>query len=394
MRTAGALGDVLASAGVLAAGDGANAARPGGGWVLWAAGAWAVFLAAHLVLNGRWWFWLLPSLLPPPVFAALPALLLVLAGVTGDLVAGAVAGAALLTGARQSGLVPGALVRGTRRPPPPPPDGAVRVVSWNTQHWCQSTDPEPFYAFLRGLDADVYLLQEYHHDEFDGTYRLIDDERRLRATFPGHRAVIARGLITLSRLPVAATVETAARRTLRVDLEMPGDGRILATFNVHIPVQLRLVSPLRADFYRAVRTRAADRAREYRGLLGDVAGCPHPALIAGDFNTTAAIGDARRIARLGADAVALSGRLCPTSWQARPGLRWWRLDWVLTTPGARVHSYRFRDPRGLSDHSVQEVSVSLAEPDHPANTGLRIRHHDEGTHHALPLSGKDRPAGQ
>ncbi|MFD8956995.1 endonuclease/exonuclease/phosphatase family protein [Streptomyces anulatus] len=393
MTTAGALGDVLAPAGVLAAGDGANAAWPGGGWALWAAGAWAVFLAAHLVLNGRWWFWLLPSLLPPPVFAALPALLLVLSCATGDLTAAVVAGAALLTGARQSGLVPGALVRG-KRLPPPPPDGAVRIVSWNTQHWCQSTDPEPFYAFLRGLDADVYLLQEYHHDEFDGTYRLIDDERRLRATFPGHRAVIARGLITLSRLPVAATVETAARRTLRVDLEMPGDGRILATFNVHIPVQLRLVSPLRADFYRAVRTRAADRAREYRGLLGDVAGCPHPALIAGDFNTTAAIGDARRIARLGADAVALSGRLCPTSWQARPGLRWWRLDWVLTTPGARVHSYRFRDPRGLSDHSVQEVSVSLAEPDRPATAGLRIRHHDEGTRHALPLPGKDRPEGQ
>lgn len=380
----------MRTAGVLTA-PGADAAWPGGGWALWAAGAWAVFLAAHLALNGRWWFWLLPSLLPPPVFAAVPALLLVAAGAAGDLTAAVVAGAALLLGARQSGLVPGALVRGARRPPP---DGAVRVVSWNTQHWCQSTDPEPFYAFLRGLDADVYLLQEYHHDEFDGTYRLIDDERRLRETFPGHRAVIARGLITLSRLPVAATVETAARRTLRVDLEMPGDGRILATFNVHIPVQLRLISPLRADFYRAVRTRAADRAREYRGLLGDVAGCPHPALIAGDFNTTAAIGDARRIARLGADAVAVAGRLCPTTWQARPGLRWWRLDWVLTTQGARVHHYRFRDPRGLSDHSVQEVSVSLAEPDHRADTDPRIRHHDEGTHHALPLPGKDRPAGQ
>lgn len=380
----------MRTAGVLTA-AGADAAWPGGGWALWAAGAWAVFLAAHLALNGRWWFWLLPSLLPPPVFAAVPALLLVAAGATGDLTAAVVAGAALLLGVRQSGLVPGALVRGARRPPP---DGAVRVVSWNTQHWCQSTDPEPFYVFLRGLDADVYLLQEYHHDEFDGTYRLIDDARRLRETFPGHRAVIARGLITLSRLPVAATVETAARRTLRVDLEMPGDGRILATFNVHIPVQLRLISPLRADFYRAVRTRAADRAREYRGLLGDVAGCPHPALIAGDFNTTAAIGDARRIARLGADAVAVAGKLCPTTWQARPGLRWWRLDWVLTTPGARVHHYRFRDPRGLSDHSVQEVSVSLAEPDHRADTDPRIRHHDEGTHHALPLPGKDRPAGQ
>lgn len=369
----------------------AEAAVNAGGPPLWAAVAWAVFLAAHLALNGRWWFWLLPSLLPPPLFVAVPALLLAAAGATGDLAAGAVAGASLLLGVRQSGAVFGALVRGARQPPP---EGAVRVVSWNTRHWCQSTDPEPFYAFLRGLDADVYLLQEYHHDRFDGTYRLIDDDRRLRANFPGHEAVIDRGLITLSRLPVAATVGTAARRTLRVDLEMPGDGRILATFNVHIPVQLRLISPLRADFYRAVRSRAADREREYRGLLADVAECPHPALIAGDFNTTAAIGDSRRIARLGADAVALAGKLWPVSWQPRPGLRWWRLDWVLGTPGVRVHSYRFRDPRGLSDHCVQEVSVSLAEPDHRPPAGLRAHHHDEGTHHALPLPRQDRPAGQ
>ncbi|MEU0359815.1 endonuclease/exonuclease/phosphatase family protein [Streptomyces cyaneofuscatus] len=346
-----------------------------GGPVLWAAVAWAVFLAAHLALNGRWWLWLLPSLLPPPLFAAVPAAVLALACVAGDVAAGAVAGAALLTGVRQCGLVPGALVR---RPARPPEEGTVRVVAWNTQHWCQSTDPDPFYAFLRELDADVYLLQEYHHDEFDGTYRLIDDERRLRATFPGHRVVIARGLITLSRLPVAAVVETAARRTLRVDLELPGGRGRLATFNVHIPVQLRLISPLRADFYRAVRTRAGDRVREYAGLARDVAGCPHPALIAGDFNTTAAIGDARQIARLGADAVPLTGRLCPTSWQPRPGMRWWRLDWVLTTPGARVHSYRFRDPRGLSDHSVQEVTVSLTGPAPRTSADTRPRHRSEG----------------
>lgn len=378
--------------------------------VLWAAGAWAVFLGAHLVCNGRWWLWLLPSLIPPPVFVAVPAVLLLLtAGVAGTegtagpavTAAAVLAAGALLLGAGQSGLVPRAVLRRAvppaRRPVPPvsPANGTVRVVSWNTQHWCQSTDPEPFYAFLRGLEADVYLLQEYHHDVFDGSYRLIDDEARLRADFPEHEIVIARGLVTMSRLPVAATVETAARRTLRVDLTMPGGGardRLLSTFNVHIPVQLRLISPLRAEFYRAVRERAGDRAREFGGLARDVAGCPHPALIAGDFNTTPAVGDARRIARLGADAVQLAGRFCPTSWQARPGMRWWRLDWVLTTPGAQVHHYRFRDPRGLSDHSVQEVSVSLDDLRH--RTPDDIRHHHEGTDDALPLSGKHRPAGQ
>jgi len=336
-----------------------------------AAALWSAFLVAHLALNGRWWFWLLPSLAPPPVFAAVPALLVVLgllAGGGAGIAAAALSAAALVAGARQCGFVPGAVPRALRggRTPAPPRD-ALRVAVWNTQHWCQHTDPGAFYAFLRELDADVYLLQEYHHDRFNGTYELIDEDARLRAAFPGYEIVTARGLATLSRVPVDKVVDTAARRTLRVDLRLP-EGDVLSTFNVHIPVQLRLVSPLSAEFYRAMRQRAADREREYEGLAADVAACDRPALISGDFNTSPAIGDVRRIARLGTDAVQLAGRLYPTSWQARPGTRWWRLDWALTTPGLRVHSYRFRDPRGLSDHSVQEVAVSLAatSPDGPA----------------------------
>jgi endonuclease/exonuclease/phosphatase (EEP) superfamily protein YafD len=359
-------------------------------FVRWAAVAWAVFLGAHVVLNGRWWAWLLPSLLPPPLFVVVPCALAGAAWATGDPVAAVLSGAALVLGARQSGLHPGALVR---RRHGTPGDTAVKLVSWNTQHWCQTKEADPFYAFLRELDADVYLLQEYHNDVFDGTYRLIDDEARLRAEFPGHEVVIARGLVTLSRLPVAATVETAARRVLRVDLRLPGGpDRVLSTFNVHIPVQLRLISPLRAEFYRNVRERAGDRESEYAGLRRDVADCPNPAVIAGDFNTTPAVGDVRHIAALGVDAVPLTGRFYPVSWQARAGMRWWRLDWVLSTAGARVHGYRFRDPRGLSDHCVQEVSVSLADPDAPAPSPTR--HDREAPHDALPLSGKHRPEGQ
>lgn len=325
---------------------------------LGATGLWCAYLLAHLLLNGRWWGWLLPSLVPPPLFVAVPALLLGIGLASGGrpgLAAAVLAVGALVAGARQSGLRPPRVRRGPR---PAPPGGALRLVSWNTQHWCQRTDPERFYPYLRQLDADVYLLQECHHDRFDGTYALIDEEARLRATFPEYGIVVARGLVTMSRLPVAEVVETAARRTLRVDLRLP-EGGVLATFNVHIPVQLRLINPLRAEFYRAVRTRAADREREYRGLAADVARCPHPALIAGDFNTTPAVGDARRIAQLGNDSVHLVDRLYPASWQPRPGVRWWRLDWVLTTPGARVHTYRFRDPGDLSDHCVQEVTVTL-----------------------------------
>jgi endonuclease/exonuclease/phosphatase (EEP) superfamily protein YafD len=327
--------------------------------LLWCAILWSAFLVAHLVLNGRWWGWLLPSLAPPPLFVAVPALFVVLGLVAGGGAGFAAAGLgvlALAAGARQSGLVPAALWAGRHTAVP---EGAIRLVSWNTEHWSQYVDTAAFYGFLRELDADVYLLQEYNNDASRGETRLIDDEERLRTTFPEYEIITARGMATLSRLPVDKVVDTAARRTLRVDLRLPGEG-LLATFNVHIPVQLRLASPLSAEFYRAVRQKAGHRDEEYRGLAADVAACDRPALISGDFNTTPAIGDVRRIARLGADQVALTGRVYPTSWQPRRGMRWWRLDWLLTTPGARVHSYRFRDPRGLSDHSVQEVTVSLA----------------------------------
>ncbi|MEU0991346.1 endonuclease/exonuclease/phosphatase family protein [Streptomyces sp. NPDC005953] len=328
-----------------------------------AAALWTGYLLADRLLSGRWWGWLLPSLAPPPLFVAVPVLLGALglaAGGPAGLAAAALAAVALITGAGRSGLQRPRVRRG-----PAPPEGALRLVSWNTQHWCQRTDPERFYPYLRQLDADVYLLQEYHHDRFDGTYTLIDEEDRLRATFPEYGIVTARGLVTMSRLPVVDVVETAARRTLRVDLRLP-DGGVFTTFNVHIPVQLWLISPLRVEFYRAVRTRAADREREYRGLTADVADCPHPALIAGDFNTTPAMGEARKIAQLGRDSVHMTGQLYPASWRLRPGVRWWRLDWVLTTPGARVHTYRFRDPGDLSDHRVQEVTVTLDGASRPS----------------------------
>lgn len=44
--------------------------------VLYCALAWAVFLALHLALNGRWWPWLAVSLLPPVALALVPLALL------------------------------------------------------------------------------------------------------------------------------------------------------------------------------------------------------------------------------------------------------------------------------------------------------------------------------
>lgn len=320
---------------------------------------WAVFLALHLALNGRWWPWLAVSLLPPLAFAAVPLALLAAAAVTGRGAAGAVAAGCLLAGWTQNGLNPRALRRRSE------PAEGLRLVTWNTQHWNQGGDPERFYAFLRSLTADVYVLQEYLNGFEGGEVWDIDDEERIRAAFPGHHLAVDNNSVTLSRFPLAGPPVPVGACSLRVDLRV-GDG-VLSTYNVHIPVQLTVMNPLRPAFLRDMRRRAAARDREYTALVDDLRGNPHPLLVSGDFNTSAAIGDIRRMrpprGRRGApgalrDAIGACGSLCPASWNARARLRLWRIDWAFTGGGARVGSYRFRDAEGLSDHLVQELTVT------------------------------------
>ncbi|WP_328942634.1 endonuclease/exonuclease/phosphatase family protein [Streptomyces sp. NBC_00250] len=317
---------------------------------------WAGFLALHLALNGRWWPWLAVSLLPPLVFAAVPLALLAAAAATGGWAAGALAAGCLLAGWTQNGINPRALARRS--------DAAegLRLVSWNTQHWNQGGDPERFYSFLRSLAADVYVLQEYLNGFEGGEVWDIDDEERIRAAFPEHHLAVDNNSVTLSRFPPVGPPVPVGACSLRVDLRI-GDG-ILSTYNVHIPVQLTVMNPLRPAFLRDMRRRAAARDREYTALVADLRDNPHPVLVTGDFNTSAAIGDIRRMrGTRGAhgslrDAIGVCRSLCPASWNARARLRLWRIDWAFTGGGARVGSYRFVDAAGLSDHLVQELTVT------------------------------------
>src|SRR6266851_4076535 len=91
--------------------------RPGwslaGTLLLAACLSWTGFLTCHLIVNGRWWLWLLPTLLPPLFFAAMPACLLAAAlgaGGPGGACGVVLAGSALLVAAPECGLRPG-LVR-------------------------------------------------------------------------------------------------------------------------------------------------------------------------------------------------------------------------------------------------------------------------------------------
>ncbi|MEU9195441.1 endonuclease/exonuclease/phosphatase family protein [Streptomyces hundungensis] len=314
---------------------------------------WAAFLGAHLALNGRWWPWLAVSLLPPPLFAAVPFALLVASAATGSALGAALAAGCLIAGWTQNGLNHRAL--GGRSRSDPRGEG-IRVVSWNTQHWNQGRDPDDFYAFLHTLPADIYLLQEYLNGYEGGEVWDIDDEERLRREFPGHRLVIDNNAVTLSRFPPAGPPVPVGACSLRVDVRTPAG--VLSTYNVHIPVQLTVMNPLCRAFFRDMRRRHEARRREYDALVADLLANPHPFLVSGDFNTSAAIGDIRRMPKSAHDAIGANRALLPASWNARWKPRLWRIDWVFTSAGLCARSYAFRDPGGLSDHLAQDVTIT------------------------------------
>lgn len=346
---------------------------------------WLGFAVAQWLLSGHWWFWLLVDVLPPFLLLVVPALLilsvlvLLLCRVRLPVSARVwVVAAAVLAGVLgfdQSGVNPAAL---TGNPDGPAPAGALRVFVWNTQYWDQTDNPDRFYAFLKAQHADVYLLQEYLNwdDSKDDQGALqVFDGARLRREFPGY-TVVARGeLLTLSRFPVVArppvgpdrsiagtavdwqtVFETA--KVLRTDLAI--HGQVVSFYNVHIPVHLDTGRGIfHAGFYDYTRQADAQRQAQFTGLSGDVAANPHPTVVAGDFNTSPAMGDIDGLRGMMRDAITADSSWYPVSWQSSGWMSFWRLDWTFTARGVRVHDYTFGDADGMSDHRPQHVVISL-----------------------------------
>ncbi|RMI39034.1 endonuclease/exonuclease/phosphatase family protein [Streptomyces triticirhizae] len=340
-----------------------------------AALVWMVFALAHNVLTGNFWLWVIPGMLPPITFLAVPLLLLAAGAFLRGwrlLVLGR-ATIALVVGLPWSGINLAALDGPDWSAGPGP---TVRVVTLNTDYWAQNRDGiwtdrrdrGALFSYLRSLDADVYLLQE-HMRRVDETPVPITEVADVREAFPEYEAVADGTLLTLSRLPVAGRDVVHSRDEpalafpapygLRVDLAVGEE--VISTYNVHMPVQLMMEeNPLTPDFYREIRERGQRRAEEYRALAEAVEDNPRPLLVAGDFNTSPAMGDNRALLDVTTDAVASTGLLHPTSWRVGGGVpRLWRNDWALVAGGLGVRDYEFLDPRGNSDHTAQLLELTV-----------------------------------
>ncbi|MFL4908199.1 endonuclease/exonuclease/phosphatase family protein [Streptomyces sp. MMS24-I2-30] len=351
--------------------------------LLVAGSGWLVLLLFQELLSGRWWVMMVPDLAPPVTFLAVP--LLLLAGIPAArlarrrvprrpaLVIGALALAGLLLGYPWSGLNPAALWKDGATVPA----DALKVVSFNTLAWGKSSTSDHFYRELKARDADVYLLQEYvWSDKDDANERQINDMARIRKTFPGYQVAVQGELVTLSRYPIVSRpaigpYRATARenspdwyqvyrtgKVLRTDVRFRG--HIVSLYNVHIPVQVDMrQSMLSLAFYQTVHDREVARRAQYQGLLDDISVNPNPMLVAGDFNTTAAMGDLQPLRSKLADASDHGGSALPLSWNEQGRLKLWRLDWTFTSAGLDVHRYVLTALPEISDHRLQETDVTV-----------------------------------
>jgi len=211
------------------------------------------------------------------------------------------------------------------------------------------------YSYLRGLDADIYLLQE-HCQLVNGKIRPISRAAELARAFSDFHLAIKGQLVTLSKLPVIDCPELGEEDLLRVDIRVGEADDVISIYNVHIQVPLLLGNPFAASFYREIRQRHVNRAAHFSELLHDLHMNSNAALVAGDLNASAVMVDSTRLRGVLCDAIYASGRILPWSWNARSRLlRLWRLDWVFLSPQLSVTNYEFLDPGGRSDHRAQRL---------------------------------------
>ncbi|MEU7755956.1 endonuclease/exonuclease/phosphatase family protein [Micromonospora sp. NPDC049171] len=368
--------------------------RPGVRWcwgtrlVVTASLGWLLFVLVHRPLSGRLVLWAPVDLIPPLLFAVIPLVLLAVAPFARPVrwrIMAVLVVAALL-GYGNSGVNLATLWH----TPPPAPQGAITVVAWNTEFWDQDwasgggVDPDPHYRYLRDLDADVYLLQEYLHldasatDKDDEAVR-IDATARLRAEFPNHQIAVAGEQITLSRLPIVAQTgldirpwlpgsrkdipsglddfqDSYTTETLRTDLLL--GGQTVSFYNTHIHQPPHSFAIHRRAGRQANRENDYRRQASYRALRADIDDNPNSVVVGADLNTSPAMGISRLLPDGLVDHTGTLPDLYPASWAAGE-TPLWRVDWLLTSPDVSVHAYQLRDPAGLSDHRAQWSVLSV-----------------------------------
>ncbi|HZB28610.1 MAG TPA: endonuclease/exonuclease/phosphatase family protein [Streptosporangiaceae bacterium] len=309
------------------------------------------------MLSGRTWLWVLPEMIPPIAFVAVPligmAFAVPAASVDNRYLAPALALVLLGAGQSWSGIALPRL-RNTGRSAGEV-TAPVVIFVWNTQFWDQGKDEESFHRFLRAQAADVYLLQEYAYWE-GGREVPASGIEKLAAIMPDHDVFVEGGLVTLAHRRLAPRLKPGVPETMfRTDILV--DRASIALYNVHMPVPLDLgKSIFKADFYRFVCTQATKRKQAFKTVEEVLSETPSMLFFGGDFNSSPAMRVMRRLRRRYVDVMRSAKSPYVATWPAK-ARSLWRIDWAMACSQITVDWARLVDPEGLSDHAGQLCAI-------------------------------------
>lgn len=340
---------------------------------------WLVFVIFHLIFTGKTPLWNFLGSIPPSFFGVIPLVFLTfevlwkkkrLSGIL-------TAVFSLLLGVTQLDIN---ILRIKNNEIPAGGYTSIKVFNWNTEYWDQFKDKDRFYRFLKTQDADIYILQEYLHITKDFSvpkadrsklfsicsvvpgfplhYLAVDDRKRLREEFPGYYFVTDKQFVILSRFPIKDSHPDYSEQYSVTDIDIYG--RLVRFFNVHMLLHVEPENPFQPHYYEALDRRYKARQLGFKRLKEDIKKTS-TYFIAGDFNSTKAMGVMDDLLKEHVDAVKYSNELIPLSFGFY-GLRLWRFDYGMvpkTNENLKIKIYQNIDHEGLSDHNPQSFVLDI-----------------------------------
>ena len=216
------------------------------------------------------------------------------------------------------------------RAPDPEREPTLKVVSYNVGLFVHGNMgdrrldlADSIAAYLRGLDADVICLQEFHLPND------LNMDAWFRARFPGYHAeyyVLTgesghAGNVTLSRRPVLykgkLDFEKSTNLALHTDIQL--DSTVLRFYNCHFESYNISLSgivksighrtdEMMEDTGRKMRRSITQRPRQVEEVMEDVDECPVRSVVLGDFNDNPLSYTLFRLSRGRSDAFVKAGK--------------------------------------------------------------------------------------
>lgn len=257
----------------------------------------------------------------------------------------------------------GALTSTSALAAPPAPGIDIKITTFNTEYW--HIPEQELIDQVHYQDMDLVFFQE-HLEKRGNTWGPTNRIPQLKAVLKDRHVAVNGEVVTLSRWPIVHTHAFSKGEAIRTDLKGP-DGRVISTYNIHLPVHLHLELVSRPlAFYQDAQATAARRQELLEEVIADLSGNQNPVIVAGDFNTSSAMNGTAWFREHMTDAYVAPR--CP---QARDtfeiaGVLTWRIDYVFVSRHFVPASYCTQAAPKMSDHKAVIAELRLLDQPAPS----------------------------